>query len=90
MFVTFTVTFNVTFYPVTRTVIPIVTLNCNGKYTVTPTVTVFIVKNNLVKVTVKVTPKVTVKVTVKVTLDVTVRVMRFIICNDASNAYKIL
>ena len=28
--------------------------------------------------------------TVKVTLDVTVRVMRFIICNDASNAYKIL
>ena len=39
---------------------------------------------------VKVTVKVTVRVTVKVTLDVTVRVMRKIICNDASNAYKIL
>ncbi len=31
-----------------------------------------------------------IKITVKVTLDVTVRVMRYIICNDASNAYKIL
>ena len=29
------VTFTVTFYPVTRTVTSIVTLNCNGKYTVT-------------------------------------------------------
>ena len=40
LFVTFTVTFTVTFYPVTRTVTSIVTLNCNGEYTVTPTVTV--------------------------------------------------
>ena len=43
LFVTLFVTFTVTFYPVTRTVTPIVTLNCNGKYTVTPTVTVIIV-----------------------------------------------
>ena len=37
--ITFVVTFTVTFYPVT----PIVTLKCNGKYTVTPTATVTIV-----------------------------------------------
>ena len=43
LFVTFVVTFTVTFYPVTRTVTPIVTLNCNRKKTVTPTVTVIIV-----------------------------------------------
>ena len=34
--------------------------------------------------------KVMVKVTVKVMLDVTVGVMRYIICNEASYAYKIL
>ena len=49
LFVTFTVTFIVTFYPVTRTVTPIVTLNCNGKYTVTPPVTVIIVKNKALR-----------------------------------------
>jgi hypothetical protein len=43
------VTFTVTFYPVTRIVTPIVTLNCNGKYTVTPTVTVIIVKNKALR-----------------------------------------
>ena len=47
--VTLFVTFTVTFYPVTRTVTSIVTLNCNGKYTVTPTVTVIIVKNKALR-----------------------------------------
>jgi hypothetical protein len=37
------VTFTVTFYAVTRIFTPIVTLNCNEKYTVTPTVIVIIV-----------------------------------------------
>ena len=44
----------------------------------------------MVKVTVIETVKVTVKVRVIVTVKVTVRVMRYIICNDTSNAYKIL
>ena len=35
LFVTFTVRLTVTFYAVTRTVTPIVTLNCNGNMTVT-------------------------------------------------------
>ena len=42
------------------------------------------------KLTVKVTVKITVKVTLKVTLNVTVKEMRHIICNDASNDFKIL
>ena len=63
-------------------------------WSITFTVTLDVKKNgldNLVKVTVKVTVtvmvKVTVRVRVKVTLNVTVRVMRYIICDDASNAY---
>ena len=53
-------------------------------------VTVKVTVKVMVRVTVRVTFKVTVKVMVKVTFKVTVSVMRYIICNPASNAYKIL
>ena len=49
----------------------------------------FIFKITL-NVTLKVMEKIRLKVTFKVTLNLTVRVMRHIICNDVSIAYKIL
>ena len=42
----------------------------------------------MVKVTGPLTVKIKLKVTFKITLNATVRVIRYIICNDDSNAYK--